>query len=93
MIFLLIFPNLKFGEFSLIFIVMTGMMMQVKFRFMGQDIVKRSTDSIINRFFFFETKLREDLDRRLQEEIILLHCFRETCINIKIKGHSSKFYK
>lgn len=53
MIFLLIFPNPKFGEFSLIFIVMTGMMMQVKFRFMGQDLVKRSTDSIINRFFFF----------------------------------------
>lgn len=69
MIFLLIFPNPKFGEFSLIFIVMTGMMMQVKFRFMGQDLVKRSTDSIINRFFFFfETKLREDLDRRLQEK-------------------------
>lgn len=42
--------------------------MQVKFTFMGQDIVKRSTDSIINRFFFFETKLREDLDRRLQEK-------------------------
>ena len=41
--------------------------MQVKFTFMGQDIVKRSTDSIINRFFF-ETKLREDLDRRLQEK-------------------------
>ena len=53
MIFLLIFPNLKFGEFSLIFIVMTGRMMQVKFTFMGQDhVVKRSTDSIINRFFF-----------------------------------------
>lgn len=69
MIFLLIFPNPKFDEFSLIFIVMTGMMMQVKFRFMGQDLVKRSTDSIINRFFFFfETKLREDLDRRLQEK-------------------------
>lgn len=68
MIFLLIFPNLKFGEFSLIFIVMTGRMMQVKFTFMGQDIVKRSTDSIIYRFFFFETKLREDLDRRLQEK-------------------------
>lgn len=67
MIFLLIFPNLKFGEFSLIFIVMTGRMMQLKFTFMGQDIVKRSTDSIINRFFF-ETKLREDLDRRLQEK-------------------------
>lgn len=67
MIFLPIFPNLKFGEFSLIFIVMTGRMMQVKFTFMGQDIVKRSTDSIINRFFF-ETKLREDLDRRLQEK-------------------------
>lgn len=59
MIFLLIFPNLKFGEFSLIFIVMTGMMMQVKFRFMGHDIVKRSTDSILNRFFFSKPNLEK----------------------------------
>lgn len=59
MLFLLIFPNLKFGEFSLIFIVMTGRMMQVKFTFMGQDIVKRSTDSIINRFFFSKPNLEK----------------------------------
>lgn len=92
MIFLLIFPNLKFGEFSLIFIVMTGMMMQVKFRFMGQDIVKRSTDSIINRFFVFRNQTRRRFESTSSREIILLYCFRETCINIKIKGLSSKIY-
>lgn len=35
------------------------MMTQVKFRFMGQDIVKRSTDSIINRFFFSKPNLEK----------------------------------